>query len=183
MFLPRFLYCTFCFAILLCSTSAFAQKQFGTVQGTVHDAEGQPIPGVSVVASSELWGSTNVNTDKSGRYRIESLIPGTYKLEAQLAGFQSVLKEDVRISVGSVSIVDFVLEPEKVAESVTVESETPLIDSTTTAISHTIPPEIIEGLPDNKTSGNYWRLLLVLGMMALLMAVRQIPPIASGLMV
>ncbi len=131
----------------MCSTSAFAQKQFGTAQGTVYDAEGQPIPGVSVVASSELWGSTDVNTDKSGRYRIDSLIPGTYKLEARLAGFESVVKENVRISVGSVSTVDFVLELEKVAETLTVQSETPLIDFTTTAVSYTIPPEIIQGLP------------------------------------
>jgi outer membrane receptor protein involved in Fe transport len=147
MFLPRFLSCTFCFAILVFSTSAFAQKQFGSAQGTVRDAEGQPIPGASLVASSELWGSTDANTDKSGRYRIDSLIPGTYKLEARLAGFESVLKGNVRISVGSVSVIDFVLEPEKVTESVTVQGETPLIDSTTTAIAYTIPPEIIQGLP------------------------------------
>ena len=98
------------------------------------------------MASSELRGSTNVTTDKNGRYRIESLIPGTYKLEARLVGLQSVLR-DVRISVGSVSVVDFVLEPEKVVDSVTVQGETPLIDSTTTAVSHTIPAEIIQGLP------------------------------------
>ncbi len=110
MFLQKLIHCMFCFAIILFSTSVFAQKQFGSAQGTVHDAEGQPIPGVTVEASSESWGSTTVYTDKNGRYRIESLIPGTYKLEAQLLGFQSVLKNEVRISVGSVSVVDFVLE-------------------------------------------------------------------------
>lgn len=61
-----------------------------------------------------------------------------------------MLKRNVRISVGSMSVVDFVLEPEKVAESVTVQSATPTIDSTTTAVSHSIPPEIIHGLPESR---------------------------------
>jgi hypothetical protein len=137
----------FCFAIILCSTSAFAQKQFGSVQGIVEDAEGQRIPGVKVTASSESYGTTATYTDRNGRYRIESLIPGTYGLAAQLTGFQAVLRSDVRISVGSISTVDFVIEPEKFAEVITVEEHTPPIDSTTTAISYAISPEIIQGLP------------------------------------
>ena len=101
--LKKFLHSTFCFAIILCSTSAFAQKQFGSVQGTIQTAEAQPIAGVSVTTSSELHGSARVLTDQNGHYRIVSLIPGIYKLEAQLAGFQSALNRDVRISVGSTS--------------------------------------------------------------------------------
>ena len=158
MSLQRFLYCTFCLAISLCSASVFAQTQFGSVRGTVEDAEGQPIPGASLVASSELQGSTTVYTDKTGRYRVESLIPGVYQLEAGLVGLQSVLKRDVRISVGSVSVVDFVLEPQKVTELITVQSEAPLIDSTTTAVTHTISPEIIQGLPDAGGFGPLLRL-------------------------
>jgi outer membrane receptor protein involved in Fe transport len=150
MLLQRFLHYIFSFALILCTTSAFAQTQFGAAQGTVQDAEEQPIPGASIVISSESWGSITVYTNKNGRYRIESLVPGNYTLEAQLVGFPSVLKSDVRISVGGVSVVDFMLEPQKVEESVTVQSEAPLIDSSTTAISHTILPEIIQGLPQQQ---------------------------------
>jgi hypothetical protein len=156
MLTKTFLHWTFCFAIILCSTSAFAQRQFGSIQGTVQDAESQPISGVSLTAFSELRGNITVYTDLRGRYRIESLIPGVYKLEAQLDGFQSVLNKDVRISINSTSVVNFVLVPEKVAESIIVQSEAPLIDTTTTAVTHTIPPEIIEGLPDQ---GGFRRLL------------------------
>ena len=53
-------------------------------------------------------------------------------------------------------IVNFVLEPEKIAEFITVQSETPLIDFTTPAVTHTVQPEIIEGLPDQ---GGFRRLL------------------------
>lgn len=155
VFLQKFLPCIFFLAIILFSTSASAQKQFGSAQGTIHDAEGQPIPAVSAVVISELWGSTNVYTDKNGQYRIESLMPGTYQLQARLVGFQTV-KKDVRISIGSVSIVNFILELEKLTESITVQSEAPLIDSTTTAVTHTIPTEIIQGLPD---SGGFGPLL------------------------
>ncbi len=77
------------------------------------------------------------------------MLPGIYKLEAELTGFQSVLNSDVRISLGSTNSVNFVLQPEKIAESITVQSEAPLIDSTTTAVTHTVPPEIIERFPDN----------------------------------
>jgi hypothetical protein len=133
--------------VVLCSATVRAQQQFGAAQGTIEDSEGQPIPGVTVVVSSELRGSTTAYTDKNGRYSIESLIPGIYQLEVQLTGFQSVLRTDVRISVGSIRTIDFVLKPENVVEYLTVQEETPQIDSTTTAISYPIPPEIIQGLP------------------------------------
>lgn len=146
----------FCFAIILFSSSAFAQKQFGSVQGTVEDAEGQPIPGVKVTASIESYGSATIYTDRYGHYRIESLIPGTYNLHAQLSGFESSQINNVRISLGSTSSINFVLEPEKIAESITVQGESPLIDSTTTAVTHTVSSEIIERVPDN---GDFRRLL------------------------
>lgn len=152
----NFLHWTFCLGILFCATTAFAQKQFGTIQGTVRDSEAQSIPGVRVTASSDLRGNSTVFTDENGHYRIESMVPGIYKLEAQLSGFQSSLKTNVRISVGSTSTVDFVLVPEKLAESVTVQSGVLSIDYTTPAVTHTVQREIIEAMPEH---GDFRRLL------------------------
>jgi hypothetical protein len=152
----RFLHWMFCFVIILCSTSAFAQKQFGSVQGTVKDAEGQPIPGVRVTASTESYGKVTIYTDRYGHYRVESLLPGTYDLHAELAGFESSQIDDVRISLGNTTSINFVLEPEKIAEAITVQGESPLIDSTTTAVTHTVSSEIIERFPD---TGDFRRLL------------------------
>ena len=64
----------------------------GSLQGTVKDADGGALPGVTVTASSDalVAGKLTAVTDERGTYRFPSLPPGTYAIEAELAGFQTV---------------------------------------------------------------------------------------------
>ena len=57
---------------------------FGTMQGKVTDASGQPVAGVKI----SLAGEGSVSTDKSGSYILDGIDPGTYQLEATKNGYQ-----------------------------------------------------------------------------------------------
>src|SRR2546426_11451789 len=71
---------------------AFAQTT-GAIVGTVSDADGRPLPGVSVeVTSPNLQGTRTAVTSGDGRYRFSSLPPGVYKITATLTGMGTVEK-------------------------------------------------------------------------------------------
>src|SRR5512138_2637304 len=92
-----------------------------TLAGEVKDPTGAVLPGVTVEAASPaLTGKVRTAvTDGSGRYRLESLPPGTYTVTFSLSGFAPVKREDVMVSGSGVITVDVALTV-SVAETVTV---------------------------------------------------------------
>src|SRR5688572_13610018 len=92
-----------------------------TLAGEVKDTTGALLPGVTVEAASPaLIGKVrSAVTDGSGRYRIESLPPGSYAVTFALTGFVPINREDVIVSGSGVITVDVALTV-SVAETVTV---------------------------------------------------------------
>lgn len=78
--------------------------QGGTIIGRVVDGSGGVLPGVTVTVSGSGT-DRKVVTDRYGEYRVEGLPPGTYRLEATLAGFRPAVVESVAVS-GKTSTVD-----------------------------------------------------------------------------
>src|SRR5688500_4138902 len=91
-----------------------------TLAGEVKDTTGALLPGVTVEAASPaLTGKVRTAvTDGSGRYRIESLPPGSYAVTFSLTGFATV-KRDLVVSGSGVVTVDVDL-PVGAAETITV---------------------------------------------------------------
>ena len=77
-------------ALLLClAAPAWGQEQRGALEGTIRDAQGAVLPGVTVEArSAALIGVRAVASDSTGLYRFPALPPGDYLITAKLAGFQ-----------------------------------------------------------------------------------------------
>src|SRR5881628_2209835 len=79
-------------------SNTFAQTGNAAVGGFVQDPSGAYIPGVSITAANTQTGvATTVITNEYGSYNIPSLLPGTYKLSAELPGFKSQVFSDVRL--------------------------------------------------------------------------------------
>ena len=71
------------------ATSAFAQFDRGTVSGTIKDAQGGVVPGVTVTATATQTQQTRSTvTDGSGFYTFPNLQPGRYDISAELQGFK-----------------------------------------------------------------------------------------------
>ncbi len=88
-----------CAAAVLLPTLAHAQAQ---IVGQVRDESGGVLPGVTVEAASPaiIEKVRTAVTDDQGRYRIEALRPGTYKLTFSLTGFSTVAARRHRRAVG-----------------------------------------------------------------------------------
>ena len=101
----------------------------GSLQGKVRDAEGGPLPGVTVtVLSDALVARQQVTvTDERGSYRFPSLPVGAYVVQAELSGFQAVRQEGVRVQLGQALSIDLVLQLATISETIEVSAGAPLL--------------------------------------------------------
>ena len=130
----------------LAPSAAWAQA---TLAGTVRDASGAVLPGVTVEASSPVLieKTRTATTDATGQYRIESLQPGTYTVTFTLAGFSTLKRDDVVLSGTGVVKIDADMKVGGVAETVTVTGETPVVDVQSTRREVTLDNETMRNLP------------------------------------
>lgn len=128
-----------------------------TLTGTVRDASGAVLPGVTVEASSPalIEKARTAVTDGSGQYRIEALAPGTYTVVYTLAGFATVQREDVRLQTGVTVTLNADMRVGGLQETITVTGETPVVDvQNSTRIQRVIDNEIVAVLPASRGYGN-----------------------------
>jgi hypothetical protein len=88
--------------LLILSTLAFGQSTRGSVSGTVQDATKAVLPGAVVSATNVSTGiKSTATTNSAGVYNIAGLQPGTYKVTAEMAGFQTLSRTDVQLNANS----------------------------------------------------------------------------------
>ena len=131
---------------------AFAQA---TLTGVVKDTSGGVLPGVTVEASSPVLIEKvrATVTDDTGQYRIIDLRPGTYTIRYVLSGFSVVERAAVQVSGGGTITFDTELKP-GVSETVTVTSESPVVEVQSTRRQQVIDGETINTIPVARGYGN-----------------------------
>ena len=145
------------------SAPAFAQgggaSSTGTIQGRVADAQGAVLPGVTVTATSpSALGVQTTVTSETGNYRFPAVPPGTYSLAFELAGFNTLKREGILISLGFTANVNVELSLATLQETVTVRGDSPVIDSSATRVVQTFKLDQLQSLPNGR---DFWSLLAV----------------------
>lgn len=139
--------------------AAYAQTStVGTITGAIFDPGSQPVSGATVqtqsVASSE---SFTVQSGASGLYRFARLPPGEYVISVEKQGFRRTVTQVVTVRVNEVAVVDVNLPLGSVTESVSVQADTPLVQSQTTELSSLVDERRVRELPLN--GKNFQRLI------------------------
>ncbi len=136
--------------LLILSPAVFSQsKETGAITGKVMDEEGNPLPGVNLTLTSpNLMGARSVVSDAAGVFRFPALPPGNYLLKAEITGFGTVVRENMRLTTTVTLTADLTMRPSTVQEQVTVVAQSPTVDvkSTETA-SVTLTSEILRNMP------------------------------------
>jgi hypothetical protein len=149
--------------LLAASPLAFAQgggaSSTGTIQGRVMDAQGAVLPGVTVTANSPalIQPQTTV-TSETGNYRFPAVPPGTYELTYELAGFNSLKRSGISISLGFTANVNVELALATLQETVTVSGSSPIIDTTATRTVQNFKLTELQSIPNGR---DMWALLAV----------------------
>ena len=121
--------------MLTLMVSAAAQTQITTavIEGVVVDASGAVLPGVDVeVRNVDTNLTRTLVTDREGRFVALQLPPGRYTVTFKLAGFATLVQENVRHR-RPVGATDPAMKMSGVAETVTVTAQAPTVETTRTA--------------------------------------------------
>jgi hypothetical protein len=139
------------FAVLLLALPAAAQEQTGSIQGSVKDAQGGVLPGVTVEAKNVATGAVQTTvTGEAGIYRFPALPPGRYEISANLSGFSPAKNPNVILPLGQVLTIDLSMTIAGVAETVQVTGESPLIDVRQNASVAVVSSERIDRIPKGR---------------------------------
>jgi hypothetical protein len=120
-----------CVLLLALASRVHAQADAAsaTLTGTVTDATGAVVPGVTVTITSVQRGTTRSTlTDRVGAYRVPVLEPGQYNLRIELTGFSPRVFSGIELSVGQVAVYDAQLSIGAITRSVEVTATTPVSD-------------------------------------------------------
>ncbi len=151
--------------LVLClfTASGFSQINNATLTGTVSDATKAVLPGVAITSTNIATGVSLTNvTNEAGAYTIQSLLPGTYSVTAELPGFQKETYANVQLGNGITVRLNFTLNIASQTQSVEViiNAETILATSSPT-IGQALTEKRVSELP--VIGNNVLDMLSVLG--------------------
>ncbi len=148
----------FCLLLLACLPTA-AQVS-ASLSGRVTDQTGATIAGANVTAQNlDTAVTRSTVTDQAGRYELLALPIGRYQIHATKAGFAEQIRTGIQLVVGQDATADLTLQVGKVSEQVKVESNVPVVNTSTQDISGLVGEKEIKTLPLN---GRSYDLLLTL---------------------
>ena len=139
-------------AFVLFPLLAYAQSQAttGVIEGTVVDATGAVLPGVTVTLHNAATNYAQVQvTDPAGRYRGVLLPLGPYEVKATLEGFAPQVVRGLDLGVGQTLTVPVKMQQTTASEQIVVSAQAPLIETARTEGATRIDQKSISGLPNN----------------------------------
>ncbi|MGQ0733643.1 MAG: TonB-dependent receptor [Acidobacteriota bacterium] len=146
--------------ILIAASSANAQIGQAEIRGTVVDESGGALPGVTVTATHVDTGTIRTTvTSTTGVFLMPALQVGRYRLQLELAGFNTFVQENLPLEVGQSLVLSFAMRVATLQETVTVTGESPLVETQKSELAGRVSAAQVENLPLN---GRNWLDLVAL---------------------
>jgi Carboxypeptidase regulatory-like domain len=141
------------------SAPVMGQAVNATLLGTVTDSSGAAVANVKVTITETNTGISRVSqTNESGNYVFPDLPPGTYRVIAEQPGFKRESRAGIDLIVNTTERVDLVLQPGNISETVTVEAETPILQTERADTGRKLETVLTQNLPLG-TNRNFQNLL------------------------
>src|SRR5262245_25745091 len=132
----------------LAAAPALAQFNAGTVMGTVTDEQQGAVVGASVTVRNVDTGvSRTIMTDSAGRFRMPNLPPGNYGITVDRTGFASYVRSGITLAVNQDAVVDVLMKPATLTETITVQSDAPLLETTKAEVGVRFDTKRVAELP------------------------------------
>jgi outer membrane receptor for ferrienterochelin and colicin len=136
----------FILAIIIITPDLLFSGTTGKLAGKVTDSKTkEPLPFVNIILEGTNFGAA---TDIDGNYFILNIPPGNYTVRAQFIGYQTVVVQDVSISIDLTTRVDFeLLESAVELEEIVVQGKSDAIRKDLTSSQSLISSDQINALP------------------------------------
>jgi len=130
------------------ATSLAAQDSRGTIAGRVLDPQDVAVAAARITATNQDTGvAATAVTNDSGTFRLPFLLPGRYRLSAEMAGFKTHVQSDLELHVADSLDLTVRLEVGNVADTIDVKGSTPLLDTAGSSVGDVIDTRRLAELP------------------------------------
>ncbi|MGA9965550.1 MAG: carboxypeptidase-like regulatory domain-containing protein, partial [Terriglobales bacterium] len=145
---------TLTLALLLLPVAAAAQgTPTGTIYGYILDPDHRPVPGAHIVVESANTGaSRDVVSNQQGVYSVPALPPGPYNITVEANGFKTIHQTGFVVEANQQARQDFPLTIGSPTETITVEGEAPLLNTSDATVSTLIGNQFVTNMPLNGRS-------------------------------
>ncbi|HXE08436.1 MAG TPA: carboxypeptidase-like regulatory domain-containing protein [Acidobacteriaceae bacterium] len=139
--------------LLSLSVPVLAQQTRSTLTGRVTDTTGAIVPGAQInITNMDTGAKTSVKSNSAGDYTVPFLTPGRYSVSVQQSGFKAFVHDNLILQTEQTLTENVTLAVGEIAQTVTVNGETPLIDVATASTGQSLTAEEVEDLPSNGRS-------------------------------
>jgi hypothetical protein len=132
------------------ATPLWAQKDAGTIVGTVRDASGAVVPGAKVsIEDVDRGVQMTLSTNGEGEYVASPLHIGRYRVTVQQVGFKKAVSEVVQLDVQGRVAINMSLQVGLISEEVLVTGAAPLLETETSELGQVVDQKRVSNLPLN----------------------------------
>ena len=133
---------------LFVAAPLLAQSTTGSFHGTVRDEQGAVVPGATVTVRNVDTNARRVAvTDSQGRWRVPNLPVGNYEVSLDLVGFAGIVRSGLTLSLNQDAVVDLSLKAANITETITVEANAPILNTTNAEVGVRFDTKRIAELP------------------------------------
>ncbi len=136
--------------LLLVPSAVWAQRDTGSIAGTVKDPSAAVIPGAKVTVTNVNTGTTfTTKTGPDGEYVASPLLIGEYKVSVEKEGFKTTVVGPFAIQIQQRAAVDVTLQVGQTVQTVQVQSTTPVLETQTSSLGQVVNNRQVVDLPLN----------------------------------
>jgi hypothetical protein len=140
--------CLVCLVSGMTATNAAAQAVYGSILGTVTDAQGNAVAGAKVTVTSVAKASVEETiTNDNGNYTVSHLIPDLYNIRVEATGFKAYEVKGVQVSADTGTKVDAKMDVGSVSQSIEVTGEIPQLKIDRSDVATSFTSQTIESVP------------------------------------
>jgi hypothetical protein len=124
--------------------------QNAQLSGFIRDPSDSTVTGAEISVRNELNGSRRTTqSNESGLYSVPSLSPGVYRVTIRASGFETMVRESVKLDVSDNVRLDFALRIGDARTIVTVQDRPSLMNTEDASVGTVIDRALIERMPLN----------------------------------
>lgn len=147
--------------VLVAGSPLLAQQGGAAVRGKITDQQGSVLPGATITLTHLESGVVRETiSGADGAYLAPGIVPGPYKIVAELLGFSRVQREDLIVRVGTTLQIDLEMRVGALEETLTVTADAPQVDLTSAQVGGNVTSSEITQLPSG--SRNFTGLVALL---------------------
>ena len=140
----------FVVAALVIPISAMSQSFYGSLVAVVQDPQGGVMPGATIVLANTATNERREGVSgEDGTYRFVNLVPGTYRLEVELTGFQRYVRDQIQVNVQSTPRIAVTLQLGSLQETISVSGEAPQLQTESASVGTVVGTRAVQELPLN----------------------------------